>query len=117
MAATVLTVVTISTRNPQATGGDAWTWTAADAVNGNSYRATGRETVLVRNTGAVSHTLTITSVDDPLGRQENVSRSIAAGVQLAFEPGVEGWRGTDGYVLISADSTEVQFAVIRRPSR
>jgi hypothetical protein len=93
------------------------TQTAADPTNLNRCVHTGRELILARNTGATARTVTITSVDDPYGRQEHISaESIAAGALRMYGPfPVAGWRQTDGYLYFEASHAEVVFTVIRLP--
>ena len=93
------------------------TFTTADTVNFNQFSLTGREVVLIRNNGVGAATWTATSVDDRLGRREDITaESIAAGATRVFGPAsAEGWRQTDGKFYLQASSADVSFAVIRLP--
>lgn len=91
---------------------------AADVANGNEFRATGREFVLVRNTdGAAPHNVTVTSQPaSRTGRLGSISAvSIAADAFVAFQifPR-DGWEA-GGVILISADDAQIEFAVVRLP--
>jgi hypothetical protein len=90
------------------------TLTAADTTNKEQFSLTGRELLLIHNTGGSAYTWTATSVDDRLGRSENVAaESIAAGAIRVFGPiALEGWQQTDGNIYIEASNAAVQFGVI-----
>lgn len=95
--------------------GSKLTKTAADPTNQNSYKATGREIVVAQNTDTVSHTVTITSVQDPYNRTEDIaSYSIPAGETHIFGPFQNtGWIQPDGYVYLEADDATVEFGIIQ----
>lgn len=105
------------TTAPGAHGGAsaAVTKTAADTTNKEQFRITGRDLLLIHNTGGSSATWTATSVDDPYGRSEDITtESIAAGAIHVYGPTrMEGWAQTDGTFHCEASSTDVEFAVIR----
>src|ERR1700676_3677953 len=44
------------------------TFTACDAVNGNSFTSTGREVLVIFNSGGSAYTVTVNSVADQLNR-------------------------------------------------
>ena len=93
------------------------TMTAADAVNFEQFTCTGRELVIIHNTGAGARTWTATSVDDSYGRSENITtESIAAGAIRVWGPvALEGWVQTNGYVYLQAEHAEVKFGIITLP--
>lgn len=93
------------------------TFTAADPVNKEQVTVTGRELILIRNTGAGAATWTATSTDDPHGRTDDITaESIAAGEIRLFGPvAMSGWRQTDGKLYFEASAATVTFAVIRLP--
>lgn len=96
-----------------------FTWTAADVANGNSCDHTGRELILVNNTGASPYTVTVTSVADELGRtgDKPSAYSMAAGDYSVFGPyPVRGWRQSTGKLHFSASNAAVKFVIIRLPS-
>lgn len=92
-------------------------FTAADPVNKEQVSVTGRELILIRNTGAGAATWTATSTDDRHGRSDDIAaESIAAGEVRVFGPvTLEGWRQTDGKLYFEASAATVTFAVIRLP--
>lgn len=118
MTATELDVLTLTTRNPDTDGGDTIEWQAADPTNGNSYRATGRETLIAYNPhNTDTFTVTIESVADRQNRTLDVQRYVEAGETVVWQLEIEGWRRVDGYVYLSADSSDVLLAVTRPPAR
>lgn len=91
-------------------------WADADVANGNRVTSTGRELVLARNTGAAPVSVTITSALDPFNRSGDIVEAVAAGVTKAFGPFAQtGWRQTDGYLYLSAPSTDIEFVVLVLP--
>lgn len=93
------------------------TFTAADPVNKEQVTISGRDLILIRNTGGTAATWTATSVSDRLGRSDDVTaESIAAGAIHVFGPlALEGWRQVDGKFYFEASAATVTFAVIRLP--
>jgi hypothetical protein len=90
--------------------------TAMDAVNGNSFAATGREVLLFQNTDSSSHTITITSVADSLGRTDAslTSYSIPANGIVAIEmKSLVGWLQSSSLVFLSTSSALVKMAVLQ----
>lgn len=87
------------------------TWTAADAVNGNTFiMSTGRMLLLARNSGVTTRTVAVASSPDPFNREADIpATNIAAGAILAkiFEP--RGWEQTLGGkdLLVTANHAEV----------
>ena len=121
MPATAITVQTI--KGPFeaiAAGGADFTLAAGDVANGNKFQCTGREILIVENGGASPYTVTITSVDDEKGRAENItSYSLAAGDFAVFGVGLtnsQGWKQTDGTILVNVENAAVLVAVLRLPS-
>src|ERR1022692_3994335 len=62
-------------------------FTACDATNGNSFVATGREVLIVNNTGGSAYTFTVTSTADALNRLDTslTTYSVAAGAVVAVQ--------------------------------
>lgn len=91
-----------------------FTFTAADASDKNQVVATNNDLVLAYNSGGSPYTVTITSVDDPFGRSEDVSAySLGAGEYAVFGPMKNlGWKQSDGYLYFEANNASVKFAVI-----
>lgn len=92
-------------------------WTAADVGNSNSCTLTGRELLLVNNTGGSPYTVTITSAADELGRTGDITTySLAAGEFAVFGPfPMRGWRQTGGKLYFAGSNAAVKFAVIVIP--
>ena len=88
-------------------------------VAGDKFTCTGREILLIKNVTG-TNTVTITSVDNDKGRQENLAAYETTGTDLAYWTGgltnAKGWKQTDGTILITASSTDVAFAVLRLPA-
>lgn len=96
--------------------GAALTFLAADVANKEQVTLTGTELIVARNVdGATPHAVTVTSVDDPFGRQENIAaESVAANGFRIFGPfKLPGWLQTDGNLYFEADNAQIEFAVIR----
>jgi hypothetical protein len=111
---TPLTVIQLSSGYPAA--GDAVVYTAMDATNGNSFKATGKETILVKNTSAdTGRTLGMVSAPDRLGRTGDFSQLIGFGAEVALRPGVKGWRLADGTIKLTATTNDLHVAVLRDP--
>jgi hypothetical protein len=122
MAQTPITVTTLVQNNVAVTAGQlTLTTTAMDASNGNSYVATGRETLLFENTDTAAHTITITSVPDSLGRSDTslTSYSIpaasggASGLAVIQMKWLPGWLQTGGTIFLATSSALVKCAVLQ----
>jgi hypothetical protein len=91
------------------------TLSACDAVNGNSFTSTGREILLVDNTGGSTYTWTATSVADPFNRLDTslTNYSIAAGVIDAVQmKNLTGWQQS-GLIQLTCSNAAVKFAVLQ----
>lgn len=117
-APTPLTVPTLKQNNYAVQAGDLTiTFAACDATNGNSFYMTGQEILLVENADSASHTFTVSSVADTLGRVDSsltaytvaVSPAVV-GVQMKV---LQGWVQTGQLVNLTCSSTMLKFAVIR----
>jgi hypothetical protein len=99
------------------TGAD-FVFTAADSVNGNSFTSTGRELVLVQNSGGSAYTVTFASVADGINRTGDIaSYSVGAGLYSMFGPFAQnGWKQSDGTVHVTASNAALKLAVVRLPS-
>jgi hypothetical protein len=104
-----------SAPGPYPTAALAVTMTAADVANGSQFPLTGRELVLIQNTGASSRTYTVSSVADPYGRSADITTaSIAAGAILVLGPlALSGWQQADGALYLSASHAEVKIGIIQ----
>lgn len=116
MARTTIAPDVVPTNTPLTA--EAVVWTAADATNGNQFQWTGKEILLVYNSGAGSRSFTPTSVAIN-GRQDpksGVAQSMAAGSLALWNFRGEGWKQSDGYVYIDGSHAEVMFMVLRLPT-
>lgn len=103
-----------------ATGALDITFAAGDATNGNSFACTGKEILLAYNSDSVNaYTITIDSVDDEKGRQEDLtSYSLDAGDYAAWGGGLtneKGWKQTSGVIHVNVENVAVKLAVLRLP--
>lgn len=117
MARTVLTPI-------EAPGGRPLTLTdatpvAADTSNGNRFLITGREILIIENTGGSTHTVTFQTIA-VAGRQDpnhNTAINVAAGAQKVCGPfPLKEYKQTDGYLYVTANHAEVTFTVLKLPS-
>lgn len=115
MPTTAITVQALSTGH--STTGDDITWSAADAVNGNHFvwPSTGKLIVLARNVHAsTTYTVTVTSVALSFSsRTGSISAvNVTAGNQKAIPLKMDGWKNSSGNCELSANNTNIQFAVL-----
>lgn len=92
--------------------------TAADATNFEQIALTGREILVIFNSDASDHTVTITSVADTTeGRTGDITtENVVAGTMKMIGPlAPEGWRQTDGYLYFQASDATIEYAVIQLP--
>lgn len=96
-------------------------FTTADAVS-NTFVSTGRELLLVRNTGAVPRTVTVTSVADQINRTGDIAAyslpigSVTPQFAVLGPFPAQGWKQSDGTIVVAGSSVDIAFAVIRLPS-
>jgi hypothetical protein len=94
------------------------TFESADNINGNRFISTGREIVLMHNSGASVELVTLISTPDLFNRIRDIAYSIPAGGFAVFTGGLTnaaGWKWTDGSVVMSTPSAAIKFAVLRIP--
>lgn len=101
-------------------GGADFTFTAGD-TGGDTFVCTGREILIVYNSGASPYTCTIASVDDEKGRSEDITAySLAAGDFAVFGIGLtnsQGWKNTStGLVSLDVENAAVKWAVLKLPN-
>lgn len=91
------------------------TMTAAIVADKEQVTLTGRELLIIHNTGAGAHTVTVSSVVDDLGRTGDIAAySVGAGEYAVIGPlGLEGWEQSDGKLYFEADHAEIKFGVVR----
>lgn len=116
-AQTTLTVQTLKQNNYNVQAGDLTvTMTACDATNGNAFTSTGHEILIVQNTDASSHTFTISSLPDSLGRSDSslTNYSVAAnGFAAIHLSTMNGWRQATQQIFTTCSSNLMKFAVIQ----
>ena len=100
-------------------GGLDITFAASDATDGNSVTCTGKEILLAFNDGTAAYTVTVDSVDDEKGRQEDItSYSLAVGDYAAVGVGLttsKGWIQSGGVLHIDTNNADVKLAALRLP--
>jgi hypothetical protein len=119
-APTALTPVTLKQNNYAVQAGDLnLTPVAMDATNGNSFIATGKEVLLLVNTDTVTHTVTITSVADPLGRLGTITTYVVpaavsgqSGLAAIEMTQIQGW-AVGGVVNMTTSSALIFISVLR----
>lgn len=95
-------------------------FTAGNA-GGDTITITGRELIIVQNTGAGARTFTVASQADEKGRTGDITAySLAAGEFAYFSGGLTnsiGWRNVStGLLTITPSHAEVKYAVLKLPS-
>jgi hypothetical protein len=117
MSQTALTVITLKPNNYAVVAGDlAAAMVAMDAVNGNSFVATGQEILFFQNSGGSTYTVTVSSVADNLGRLDTslTTYSILAGGFAAIQmKALAGWLQSGNLVYLACSNAAVKVAVLR----
>lgn len=95
-------------------------FTAGNA-GGDTISITGRELLIIQNTGVGARTFTITSIVDEKNRTGDITAySLAAGEFAYFTGGLTnspGWRNVStGLLAITPSHAEVKYAVLKLPS-
>ena len=114
---TALTPIVLVQNNVSVSAGAlTLTFTACDAANGNSFVSTGREVLLVQNSGGSSYTFTVSSVADSLGRTDasltsySVAASVIVGVQMKYQT---GWIQSGGTINLTCSNAAIKYAVVQ----
>jgi hypothetical protein len=113
------TIVLLQNSNvnaPITAGSLSLTFTACDAVNGNSFTSTGREVLIVNNTGGSTYTFTVSSVPDNLNRSDTAltNYSVAAGVIVGVQMKTQiGWLQTGGTINLTCSNAAIKYAVVQ----
>jgi hypothetical protein len=94
-------------------------WTkliGSTGANGNQTPITGAEVFIFHNNATGSRPLLIESVDDQLGRQEDLSVTLTSGTYRFVGPmKIEGWRQSDGNLYYESTATQIRVAVVKVP--
>lgn len=117
MARQTITPVAVTGKWPTALA--ALTFTAADTSNKEQMILTGREILIIFNSDASPHTVTIDSVTDPTTNRTGslTTVSVAAGAYKMIGPlAPDGWRNSSGYLTFEASDATVKYAAIQLPS-
>jgi hypothetical protein len=104
-----------SVNAPVTAGSLVITFAACDATNGNSFTATGREVLLIQNSGGSTYTVTINSTADSLNRLDTslTTYSVAAGAYAAVQmKNLTGWQSS-GSISMTCSNASIKFAVIQ----
>lgn len=104
-----------SLNNPITAGSLTVTFTACDTVNGNSFTSTGREVLIVNNTGASAYTFTVTSIADQLGRLDTslTTYSVTNGLIVAVQmKNLTGWQQS-GTIQMTCSNAALKYAVLQ----
>jgi hypothetical protein len=113
MPATALTK--LNWTGPYPTALSALTFTAGDNTNGNSFRMSGNDLLLVYNSAGSSGTFTLQGPANARNRTGTITtESIAAGAIKVLGPfkKLDGWQNSDG-VRVTPSASTIKFAVIR----
>ena len=97
-----------------------FTLAAGTITDGDVFACTGREILIVHNSGLGAATITIKSESDDRGRTGDIaSYSLAAGDYSVFGVGLttaRGWKNASGKIRITVSSADLLVAVLRLPS-
>jgi hypothetical protein len=104
-------------KSPASGASTAVTMTAEDATNHSQFQWTGREALLIFNSGASTHTFTLQGVTDPYNRAAPaVAQNVLAGaIHILLPLSAEAWRQSDGYIYIDGNHAELKFGVVDMP--
>jgi hypothetical protein len=113
---TALATTVLTQNNVSVTAGALnLTFTACDATNGNSFVSTGREVLLVQNSGGSTYTFTVNSVADNFGRTDtsltaySLAASAIAAIQMKYQA---GWMsGTT--ISMTCSNAAIKYAVLQ----
>lgn len=97
-----------------------FTFAAGTIKDGDTFVCTGKELLIVKNTGAGAATITITSVADEKNRTGDITAySVGISEYAIFPIGLtnsQGWKSTTGKVRITVSDADLKVAVLRLPS-
>jgi hypothetical protein len=122
--ATALVIVTTKQNSYAVVAGDLNVTPAAmDASNGNSFYATGKETLIFMNTDTATHTVSVVSIADPYGRTDTSLTNYTVPVAVGGLSGVSvlemsqtiGWMGSGSLVTMTTSSALIKIIVLRHP--
>jgi hypothetical protein len=93
---------------------------SSDRTNGNSFKCTGREIVIISNSSGGPATVTFTSTADGYGRTKDITDyTVLDGAVSYFTGGLTnaaGWKNSSGLVTFKITAaTNVNVAILRLP--
>ena len=94
------------------------TMAATVVADKTQFVASGKDLIIIQNTGATAHTFTITSTADPKNNRTGdiTAYSLDAGEIAHFGPAYrDGWVQSDGNIYLEANHIEIKFGVITLP--
>lgn len=89
--------------------------TAANTTDKEQFVASGRDLIIIHNTGASAYTFTVTSVADGRNKRTGdiATYSLGAGEYAAIGPlEKDGWMQNDGKIYLEASNAAVKFGVV-----
>ena len=114
---TLLTTFVLPQNNAAITAGQLTvTLTACDNTNGNTFTSTGREVLIMQNTDASPHPITITPVTDPYGGTNtsltaySLPANSVSAVQMKYQV---GWISGSVITIPACASNLVKLAVLQ----
>jgi 2',3'-cyclic-nucleotide 2'-phosphodiesterase (5'-nucleotidase family) len=97
-----------------------FTLAASTAATTDAWTCTGRDLLILFNSGSIAYTATITSQVDEKHRTEDITTySLAAGDYAAFGVGLtngKGWMDSSKKITITTSNILVKVAVLRLPA-
>jgi hypothetical protein len=122
MTATVITPQTILgpfDTNSGSAGYHDFTLAASTAATTDAWTCTGKDILILFNSGSIAYTATITSQADEKNRTEDITDySLAAGDYAAFGCGLtngKGWMDSSKKITITTSNILIKVAVLRLP--
>lgn len=121
MARTAITVQDVVGPFTAVTAGDLdVTFGASDAANGNTIASNGRVLIIAENTDVGAQTITIDSVADEKGREDDITTySMAADDFIAVAVGLttsQGWLQSGSVIHIDTSDNGVEVCALRLPA-
>jgi hypothetical protein len=114
MPRTTVTPTSISGGSSVGVGFVEFTWTAADASNGNQFVSTGKEFLIARNVNADSPLLD--RIVTVLKTNGQIEYTLSGGEYLvAGQIPTSGYRQADNYIYLDGSHADIEFAVLVLP--
>lgn len=85
-----------------------------NTADGDAFTLTGREIIIIRNTGVTSRNVTLQGVADDRGRTAAPVFAVAAGAVIVLGPlGLKGWKAANGRVSLLGAHADLEIAIYR----